>query len=41
VEWLWPAAVVWSENPKQQICGRQVVLRGTGADRLVVAMKAL
>jgi hypothetical protein len=33
--------VVWSENPKQQICEGRVVMRGTGADLTVVAMKAL
>jgi hypothetical protein len=28
--------VVWSENPKQQICEGIVVMRGTGADLTVV-----
>jgi hypothetical protein len=36
-----PAAVRASENPKQLICEGRVVVRGTGADRLVVAVKAL
>jgi hypothetical protein len=33
--------VVWSENPKQLICEGRVVMRGTGADLSVVAVKAL
>src|SRR5437016_13329585 len=35
----WPAAVRGSENPKRQIREGRVAVRGTGADRLVVAMK--
>jgi hypothetical protein len=31
----------WKREPKQQICEGRVVMRGTGADRLVVAVKAL
>ena len=33
--------VVWSENPKQQICEGRVVMRSTGADLTVVAVKVL
>ena len=42
-QWSGPVLrlVVWSENPKQQICEGRVVMRGTGADLTVVAVKVL
>jgi hypothetical protein len=41
VERFGPAAGRLEREPKQQICEGRVVMRGTGADLSVVAVKAL